>query len=67
MEIKFKAKGMMCEGCANSVKKQLNKIKGITEINVNLDTKEVTVISDNEIEEKLLKKAVLKAGFQFEK
>ena len=59
----YKVDGMTCGGCANSV---INAIKGVapgSEITVNLEAKEITVVGLND--EALIAKAVDDAGFEF--
>ncbi len=57
-----KIEGMMCEGCANTVKEALSKVPGVTDVEVNL--KKGTAAVQGEIEDEALVKAVVDAGFR---
>ena len=49
MKKTFKVNGMMCEHCKANVEKALSSIPNITEINIDLESKNVTVSSESEI------------------
>lgn len=57
-----KIEGMMCEGCANTVKEALSKVPGVTDVEVNL--KKGTATVQGEVEDEALVKAVVDAGFR---
>ncbi len=64
METKtFKVEKMMCMNCAKHVENACLSVEGITEAKVNLKKKNVTVKSDNEINDELIKKAITEAGY----
>lgn len=58
----IKVEGMMCEGCVKSVKESLEKVPGITSVEVNL--KKGTAVVQGEATEEALIKAVVDAGFR---
>ena len=58
----LKIEGMMCEGCVKSVKEALEKIPGITSVDVNL--KKGTAVVQGDAEDETLIKAVVDAGFR---
>lgn len=57
-----KIEGMMCEGCVRSVKESLEKVPGITNVEVNLEKGTATVQGD--ADDDALIRAVVDAGFR---
>lgn len=58
----LKIEGMMCEGCVKSVKEALEKVSGITSVDVNL--KKGTAVVQGDADDETLIKAVVDAGFR---
>lgn len=56
--------GMMCEHCKIHVEKALEKIAGITKYVVNLEAKNATIESQNEIENEVIKACIKDAGYE---
>jgi copper chaperone len=56
--------GMTCGHCATSVREEVGNIPGVTSIDVDLGTGEVTVDSEAPIESGAIKSAVEEAGYQ---
>ena len=54
----FKVEGMHCPLCTTAIKKAINEIDGIKKVSARLNTKEVTVVYD---EEKVRIEDILKA------
>jgi len=54
---------LKCGGCANTIKKGISSIEGISEVIVDLDTSKVTVDSDNESVILSVKKKLSKMGY----
>ena len=54
----FKVEGMHCPLCTTAIKKAINEIDGIKKVSARLNTKEVTVVYD---EEKVRIEEILKA------
>ena len=54
----FKVEGMHCPLCKENIKKAINEIDGIKKVSARLNTKEVTVVYD---EEKVKIEDILKA------
>ncbi|XP_057527315.1 heavy metal-associated isoprenylated plant protein 31 isoform X1 [Amaranthus tricolor] len=50
-----------CEGCASKLKKALNKLKGVEDVEIDMDTQKVTV-KGYRLEEKKIIKAIKRAG-----
>ena len=57
-EIKIKVDGMSCSHCANKVTSALKSIDGVKKVSVNLAKKQVTIISNKKIEEKIIKEMI---------
>ena len=55
---KFKVEGMHCPLCTTAVKKAIKKLEGVEKVSARLNTKEVTVVYD---EEKVKIEDILKA------
>lgn len=66
MKKTFKVNGMMCEHCKANVEKALSSIPNITEINIDLESKNVTVSSENEINNEEIKAVIEDAGYSVE-
>ena len=54
----FKVEGMHCPLCTTAIKQAINKLEGVEKVSARLNTKEVTVIYD---EEKVRIEDILKA------
>ena len=59
----LKAPDIECDGCANAIKKALGKLPDISGIEVNIETKEVTVQHESTVFHETLLKTLDKAGF----
>lgn len=58
----LKIEGMMCEGCVKSVKEALEKVSGVTSVDVNL--KKGTAVVQGDADDETLIRAVVDAGFR---
>lgn len=58
-------KGMVCSFCAQGIEKKLKAFKEVQSVNVDLDTKKVTVeaVDDKELTQDILKKTIKDAGY----
>jgi copper chaperone len=56
--------GMTCGHCASSVREEVGSIPGVTAVDVDLASGEVTVDSDRQVEADAIKSAVEEAGYQ---
>ena len=54
----FKVEGMHCPLCTTAIKQAINKLEGVEKVSARLNTKEVTVVYD---EEKVKIEDILKA------
>ena len=56
--------GMMCGGCENRVKNAIKNIEGVENVTADHNTGKVTVISDNEVSEEIIKEALEDIGYE---
>lgn len=63
-EIIIKVEGMVCNGCENRIKNALKTIKGVENVAANHTNGIVTVTSNDEVEEALLKEKIEDIGFE---
>ena len=64
MEKVVKIEGMMCMHCVAHVKETLEGIKGVESVEVSLEKGEAKIISKKEIPDKVIAKAIEKAGYK---
>lgn len=60
------APDITCNGCANSIKKALGNVEGVSQIAVDVNTKKVTVEHDDNASREKIVAALDKAGFPVE-
>jgi copper chaperone CopZ len=58
------AEGIVCGGCATSVKKALGTLEGVKEVLVDVPEKRVTVTHDGHVTRPAIVDTLIKAGFQ---
>ena len=56
--------GMTCGHCKSAVTDELSKINGVTNVDVDLDSKKVTIKSEADVEWQVIVGAVDEAGFE---
>jgi copper chaperone len=56
--------GMTCGHCVSAVTEEVAKILGIVDVQVDLASGAVTVVSDNPIDEATVQEAVAEAGYE---
>ena len=56
--------GMTCGHCVSSVQSELDKLEGVTGVDVQLDTGKVTITSDSELDADAVRAAVDEAGYE---
>ena len=59
----FSAPDIMCDGCANAIKKSLGKLPGVSDIAVDIAAKHVTITHEPEVSRETLIHALDRAGF----
>ena len=60
----YDVKGMTCGHCVSSVSNELNKLPGVNDVAVDLDTGKVTVTSAHPLDTDTVRSAVDEAGFE---
>ena len=60
----IKVKGMSCQHCVASVTKALSEIKGITDVQVNLEKGEAAFNQQSPVPMDTIKNAITKIGFE---
>lgn len=60
---KVVAPDIVCGGCVNSIKNALTKVGGVINVNVDIDSKEVTIEHSGQISRESLLENLDKAGF----
>ncbi|WP_443154084.1 heavy-metal-associated domain-containing protein [Nonomuraea sp. KM88] len=60
----YTVSGMTCGHCVGTVKAEVGKIAGVTAVDVDLATGQVTVTGNEPIEETLVRDAVEEAGYE---
>ncbi|MFO0842283.1 MAG: heavy metal translocating P-type ATPase [Gemmataceae bacterium] len=63
METTFTAPGISCQGCANTIKEALSTVPDVTEVNVDVATKGVTVRHGAHVPRGALEDALANAGY----
>ena len=63
-EKKIKINGMVCEGCENRVKKALERLEGVMDVQANHESGVVTIKTEEELNSTLLKETLDKIGFE---
>ncbi len=60
----IKVSGMTCGHCVNSVTEELQTISGVTQVNVDLESGNVTIESGTELDADLIEAAIKEAGYE---
>lgn len=60
----IKVSGMRCSHCSASVTKALSAIDGLTDVNVDLETNQVSYTENKQVSLEDIRKAITKIGFE---
>jgi copper chaperone len=60
---KLTAPDIVCGGCAGAIKNALGKVEGVSNVDVNVETKAVTVEHKTEVSREKIVETLDKAGF----
>ncbi|MGW0023373.1 heavy-metal-associated domain-containing protein [Rhodococcus sp. NPDC003383] len=63
MQNTYRVEGMTCGHCVSAVREEISAIPGVSEVDVNLETGTVVVVSDTELDPKAVADAVDEAGY----
>lgn len=65
--ITIKCTEMTCDGCKRSITKSINTLKGIAKLDINLDSKIITVVfDDTKTDPQSIVNSVIEAGYDAE-
>lgn len=64
MQTSLKIKGMTCGHCVAAVTQELSAILGVSQVDVDLDSGQVTVISAESLPQELISSAIDEAGYE---
>lgn len=64
MTKKISIEGMSCNHCVNHVKEALEELIGVTNVDVNLDTKSAVLESSDDINDEDIKSAIDEVGYE---
>lgn len=64
MKKKILVEGMTCGHCVNHVKEALNELSGVTNADVNLDSKTAILEATSEIKDEEIKAAIEEVGYE---
>ncbi|NOS83619.1 MAG: heavy-metal-associated domain-containing protein [Ignavibacteria bacterium] len=65
--VKIKCSEMSCDACKRSITKSIEQLQGIKKLDINLETKIITVVFDDEkTDEQSILNAVIGAGYEAE-
>ena len=56
--------GMTCGHCVSSVQTEVGKVDGVTDVSVNLESGQVTIVADTTPDAAAVQEAVEEAGFE---
>lgn len=59
----YRVPDVSCEHCVNAITQELSKIDGVRTVDVDLETKQVTVQSDAEVSDAALRAGIEEAGY----
>lgn len=66
MEYNFQVENIRCGGCANTITKKLRQINGVKDVDVNVEGKQVIVITESSVDDKIhhiLSEKLVKLGY----
>ncbi|MEX2425987.1 MAG: heavy-metal-associated domain-containing protein [Thermomicrobiaceae bacterium] len=59
----YKVPDVSCDHCVSSITKELTQIDGVQNVQVDLQSKQVTVIASDEVAEQQIRDGIDEAGF----
>ncbi|WP_433331434.1 heavy-metal-associated domain-containing protein [Spirillospora sp. CA-294931] len=62
--VTYTVTGMTCGHCVSSVKGEVGQVAGVTGVDVDLATGQVTVSSDGPVDDALIRDAIDEAGYE---
>ncbi|GAB3720050.1 heavy-metal-associated domain-containing protein [Nocardiopsis nanhaiensis] len=62
--IVYTVEGMSCGHCVNSVTEEVGGVAGVTDVKVDLEGKQVTVIGEGQVDDSAVRAAIDEAGYE---
>ncbi|MEU0514526.1 MULTISPECIES: heavy-metal-associated domain-containing protein [Amycolatopsis] len=59
----YTVQGMTCSGCVNKVTNAVTAVDGVSDVDVDIATGELTVISDEPIDSEAIRKTIADIGY----
>jgi copper chaperone len=59
----YRVPDVSCEHCVSAITKELTQIDGVKVVNVDLESKKVTVVADESVAEQQIRDGIDEAGF----
>ncbi|GAA3850498.1 heavy-metal-associated domain-containing protein [Amycolatopsis tucumanensis] len=59
----YTVQGMTCSGCVNKVTNAVTAVDGVSDVDVDIATGELTVISDEPIDSEAIRKTIADVGY----
>ena len=60
----YTVEGMSCGHCVNSVTEEVGGVAGVTDVKVDLEGKQVTVIGEGQVDDSAVRAAIDEAGYE---
>lgn len=60
----YRVPDVSCQHCVRAITSQLQKLPGVQSVNVDLDTKLVTVAADDSVSDQEIRAAIEEAGYE---
>jgi len=60
----YTVSGMTCGHCVSSVSSEISKLPGVSNVDIDLETGRVTVVSEQPLDEAIVRAAVDEAGYE---
>lgn len=60
----FTVQGMTCGHCVSAVTDEVGQIQGVSDVDVDLETGAVTITSEGDVDEDVVRAAVEEAGYE---
>jgi copper chaperone len=65
-EHRFRVPGMSCEHCERAIRNELLKVNGVFDVDINLETKVVSIEHDPVVNTGAMREAIQVAGYEIE-
>jgi copper chaperone len=62
-ELQYKVNGMTCNHCVNAITTEVKNVQGVSEVNIDLETK-IVKVTGNDVSDKNVREAIKEAGYE---